>query len=114
MLPTDVDRLVLLVASGRQATDLMNHLHREHFIFTVIDSSGGFVMEPVDCLLIGLNSARLDELIKIVKKCCKPQKTYVPAQVNLQPGFQSIPMIEAQVGGALVHVMNVEQFIQIK
>jgi uncharacterized protein YaaQ len=108
-----VDQLVLLVAAGRQATDLMNHLRREHFIFTMIDSSGGFVQEEVVCLLIGLNSERLEELMNIVKKRCKPHKTYVPAQVNLQPGFQSLPMIEAQVGGALVHVMNVEQFIQI-
>lgn len=113
MQPGDVDQLVLLVASGRQSHDLMQHLRRDHFIFTVIDSTGGFVLEPVVCLLIGLNRTRLDELMRIVKKRCKPQRTYVPAQVNLQPGFQSIPMIEAQVGGALVHVMNVEQFIQI-
>jgi uncharacterized protein YaaQ len=113
MPASQVDRLVLLVASGRQSGDLIHHLRREKFHFTLIDSAGGFVLEPVVCLLVGLNQARMEELLQIVRTRCKPHRTFVPSSVNLQPGFQSIPMIEAQVGGALVHVINVEQFIQI-
>lgn len=109
----DVNQLALLVVSGRQSNDLMEKLRQERYYFTVIDSSGGIIQEPAVCLLVGLNSTRTEHLIKIIRKVCHPLKAYIPAQLTFQTGIQTIPMIEAQVGGALIHILNVERFIQI-
>ncbi|RPI84605.1 MAG: hypothetical protein EHM41_12950 [Chloroflexi bacterium] len=109
----DVNQLALLVVSGRQSNDLMDKLRQERYYFTVIDSSGGIIQEPAVCLLVGLNSTRTEHLIKIIRKVCQPLKAYIPSQLTFQTGIQTIPMIEAQVGGALIHILDVERFIQI-
>lgn len=108
------NRLAILIVSGRQAMDLMQQLTENGFYFTQIDSSGGMIQEPSLSLLIGLNDSRLETLLRLVRKYCKPQKQYVPTQIHIQPGFTTaLPMIEARVGGALIYILEVERFEQI-
>jgi len=114
MPPGDpVNLLVILIISGRQSADLTAQLVREKFYFTQIDSSGGVVQEPTVSLLIGLNDTRMDRLIQLVNECCKPYQEYIPVTITLQPGIPPLPMIEAQMGGALVYSMAVERFEQL-
>lgn len=108
-----INQLALLVVSGRQSNELMDRLRQERYYFTIIDSSGGVIQEPAVCLLVGLNSSRTEHLLKIIRRICQPTTAYIPSQLNFQTGIQTIPMIEAQVGGALVHILDVERFIQI-
>ncbi len=108
-----INQLVILVVSGRQSSDLMKKLTKNQFYFTVVNSSGGMIQEPTLSLFIGLNDSRLPALLKLVRACCQPQKQYIPAQLNFQPGYSNLPMIEAQVGGALVYITDVEHFEQI-
>lgn len=108
-----IDRLVILVASGHQANELMQQLTRNSFQFTVIDSSGGMFQEPTSTLIVGLNSTRLQALVSLVEKYCQPQTQYIPAQLSIPPNYTILPMIEAQTGGALVYTMNVERFEQL-
>ncbi len=113
MTPSDtVNLLVIVVVSGRQADELKSQLVRERFYFTQIDSSGGPLQEPTVCLLIGLNQARLDPLMGVVQAACKRFQEYIPVQLTPPAGLPPMQMIEAQVGGALVYAVEVEQFIQ--
>jgi|OpeIllAssembly_1097287.scaffolds.fasta_scaffold575368_2 uncharacterized protein YaaQ len=108
-----IDRLVILVVIKSQADLLMNRLQQLKFYFTIIDSTGGLVQEPMVCLLLGFGQARMPELLEIVRQCCKPHLKYVPAQMSLTSEVGSMPMLEAQVGGATLYSMAVEQFIQL-
>jgi len=107
-----VDRLVILVASGAQAEGLMRRLRQERLYFTVIDSTGGMLQEPTVCLLLGFDQARLPILLDIVRRNCQPHTQYVPAQMRMPGDLSGLPMVEAQVGGALVYALGVEKFIQ--
>lgn len=107
-----VNQLVFIVVSERQAEDLLRALVKERFYFTKIDSSGMVFQEPTICLLIGLNNTRLSALMGVVGQCCKPYQEYVPVQFNPLAGFPPMSMIEAQAGGALVYVLDVERFEQ--
>jgi len=109
----NIDQLAILVLSGYQAEDLMQHLVESRFYFTKIDSSGGLLNEPAVCLLIGLNNARIPALLALVQKCCHPFTQYIPTQINSQSGYPSMSMIEAQAGGALIYTLNVERFEQL-
>lgn len=111
--PGKIDQLIILVVSGFQVDELMRSLREQGFYFTKIDSSGGLLNEPTVCLLIGLNNTRLPALMDIARGCCQPHPQYMPAHVNVQPGYPYVPMIEAQVGGAMAYVMNVERFEQL-
>ncbi len=110
---TEINQLAILVVSGYQSDDLMQHLVEQRFYFTKIDSSGGMLNEPAVCLLLGLNKSRLPLLVDLIQKCCQPYTQYIPTQLNSQSGYPSMSMIEAQVGGGLIYTLNVERFEQI-
>jgi len=111
--PSPVNLLLIIIVNGLQAEKLMKHLSQEKFYFTKIDSSGGFLHEPVLCLLVGLNHARLDELTGLLQQDCQPYRQYIPTQMSLPTDYTQIPMIEARMGGAVVCSMNLERFIQV-
>ena len=111
--PGVIDQLCVIIVSGSQAVPLMKHLIQNGFYYTIIDSSGGVIQEPMVCLLIGLDSSRLTPLLELVHQNCGPYRQFIPTQMNVQPGYTQPTMIEAQMGGALVYSMCVERFIQI-
>jgi uncharacterized protein YaaQ len=108
-----IDRLVILVVIKSQADPLMRRLRQTRFHFTVIDSAGGLIQEPMVCLMLGFGQERLADLLDIVRRCCRPRTRYVPAQMHVPSEVGNLPMFEAQVGGAMVYSMAVEQFIQL-
>lgn len=108
-----IDRLVILEFSGSQSDQLLNELRRKNYPFTIIDSTGGMFQEPMLCLLLGIEHSRLDDLLKTIHVCCPVHKQFVPAQMRMPSELSSLPMVEAQVGGASIYVVRVEEFVQI-
>ena len=109
-----INQLIILVVSGRHAGDFMQQLVHNRFYFTKIDSSGGGMLQiPTVTLLIGLNSTRLQALLALVNDCCHSYREYIPAQVSMPPNYPPMQMIEAQMGGALIYMLDIERFVQI-
>ncbi len=108
-----IDLLVFLIISGSQVEQLRHRLVQKNFIFTQIDSKGGLIQEAILCLLIGLNSTRLEALVELVNECCQSYQQYIPIQVNIPPMSTPLSMIEAKVGGATIYTLKVERFEQI-
>lgn len=108
-----VNQLVFVIVSERQAEELLRALVIEQFYFTKIDSSGMVFQEPTLCLLIGLNETRLSSLLALINQYCQPYEEYVPVQFTPPAGLPPLSMIEAQAGGALVYLLNVQRFVQI-
>ena len=113
MESSPLDRLVILTVFDSQADPLMKQLTREGFHFTVINSTGGVMQETVICLLVGFFRERLPALLEIVRKKCRPYRKYIPTQSLPPGGMTNLPMLEAQLGGALIYMMNVERFEQL-
>jgi uncharacterized protein YaaQ len=108
-----LDRLVFLTISGSQADPFMKRLTREGFQFTLINSTSQMMQEPVICLMVGFFHDRLNDLLGIVREECKAYRKFIPTQ-NILPGeLTNLPMVEAQLGGARVFMMNVERFEQL-
>jgi uncharacterized protein YaaQ len=111
--PNVVDQLVLVTVSGTQAGALTDRLTRDGFTVTQVDSSGGILREATNSLLIGLDHARLSRLLKHLRECCRTRRQFIPAHVEA-PLLEVQPMmVEAEVGGAAVYVLNVERFEQL-
>jgi len=108
-----LDRLVILTVFDSQADPLMKQLTREGFHFTVINSAGGVMQEAINCLLIGFFHERMPILLEIVRKNCRPYRKYIPTQGLMPAELANLPMLEAQLGGAMIYTMNVERFEQI-
>ncbi len=107
-----LDSLVFLIVSEKQVNRLMKQLSREGFHFTVINSTGGIGQIAEICLLIGFSHEQKPALMAAVHKSCKPYKEYIPTQGLLPSEAGSLPLLEVQVGGALVYSLEVERFEQ--
>jgi uncharacterized protein YaaQ len=112
MNDSSLDRLVLLTVSESQSGKLSKHLSQAGFQFTVINTTGGVVQEAVICLLIGLPGQRMPAFLEIVRTYCRAYTKFIPAQGVLSAEAGSLPLLEAQVGGALVTTMNEVRFEQ--
>ena len=114
MAELDIDLLVLLVVSRSQSKKLMGNLNKQHFYFTIIDTTTSLYHEATVLLLLGLNQTRQDVLIKLVRKYCQPQKRFIPVQMRATGEvITHLPVIEALEGGAILYSMPVEHFEQI-
>lgn len=109
----DVSLLVIVILASDQVNELTQELIKSPFYFTRIDSSGGILEKSTVSLLIGINQARLEPLLEIIRKICHTRLKFIPARVEA-PSMQGQPlMIEAEVGGAAVYVVDVERFEQL-
>lgn len=108
-----VNQLVIATVAGTQAGALTERLVRDGFHVTQIDSSGGVLYEATVSLLIGLNQARLPQLLGHLRECCRTRRRFIPAHVEA-PLLEIQPvMIEAEVGGATIYVLDVVRFEQL-
>ena len=108
-----LDRLTILTVSGSQADLLMEQLKRAGFYFTVMHTTEGVIQEVEVCLLVGFHSERMSVLLNLVREKCRPYRQYVSAQGFLPGELANLSMVEAELGGALFCMMNVERFEQI-
>lgn len=113
MSPTQsVNQLVFVIVSGRQADSLSQALVKERYYYTKFDLSMFAFQESTLCLMIGLNSSRNADLIRLIEEHCQPHQEYVPVHFTPPAGLPPLSMIEARVGGALVYRVDVERFEQ--
>lgn len=106
-----VDRLVIVTAAGSHAGLLTDRLVRDGFHVTRVSRESVIDELPVS-LFVGLNHGRLATLLQHVRESCQTRLRYLPAQFDA-PTVPAVSMIEAQVGGAAVHVLAVERFEQL-
>lgn len=107
------DRLVLLMISGSQSDVLMKQLTEADFRFTLINSTGGLLQEAMICLMIGFSHERLPALLDVLHSSGRTYKKFIPTQGMLPMEQAALPMMEAQLGGATIFMLNVERFEQI-
>ena len=107
-----VNQLVVVTVTGEQVGDLTQRLIRDGFPVTQVDR-GGFLQEAPVSLLIGLDRADLLRLLAHVRACCRTRRRFIPAQAET-PWLEGVGMmIEAEVGGATICVVDVERFEQL-
>ncbi len=108
-----VNQLVIATVAGAQASTLTDRLTHDGFYVTQVDSSGGILHEATVSLLIALDGTRLPRLLEHIRECCRTRRRFIPTHVGA-PLLEIQPMmIEAEVGGATVYVLNVERFEQL-
>ncbi len=106
-------KLIIAVIQNSDAGRLIECLTEKKFGVTKLASTGGFLKSGNTTLMIGVDSDRIEELISLIEKVCRPRKQIVTPFPG-GPGDSYVPFpIEVSVGGATVFVMNVERFVKI-
>jgi uncharacterized protein YaaQ len=110
----DINILVIVNMFGDQLNDLTDQLIEKEFYFTRINNGGGFLSMISNSLLIGIQKERYQELMDLIRRCCRRQLTHIPAQIQLESHYLSTQpiSIEAEIGGANIHSIAVEHFEQ--
>lgn len=105
-------KLVITVVHDRDKNNISEGLLKSNFKFTKLASTGGFLREGNVTFLIGVEEARLDELIEVIKSSCKTRDQYasfVPPDAGAVGVFMPSP-VKVEVGGAIIFVVEVDRY----
>ncbi|WP_291430254.1 cyclic-di-AMP receptor [Deinococcus sp.] len=108
-------KLVLAVIQDADATPLVRVLSENAFEVTKLASTGGFLREGNTTLMIGVDDERLEELKRHVQRTCRARTRLVAPSVPMgeqNEGLVGDP-VEVPVGGAVMFVMGVQEFIKV-
>lgn len=107
-------KLILAVLQGDDYHEVVYQLNQNGYYATLLHSSGGFLKKRSVTLMIGLESARLDEALAILKKHGERTEMRYEAPV-LSPNMPPIPLstapleIPTRCGGVVLFVLDVAQ-----
>ena len=108
-------KLVWAIVQDNDALDLIDSLTEDGFRVTKLASTGGFLKSGNTTLMIGVESEKVDDVIKTIEDICKVRKQCV-STVTTMGGhtdmFISCPT-EINVGGATIFVTDVDKFKKI-
>ena len=108
-------KLVMAVIQDADAATLMRALSDDAFDVTKLASTGGFLREGNTTLMLGVQDERMDELTALVRTTCRARTRLVTP--SLPMGEQGEGMVaeplEVPVGGAVMFVLGVDEFIKV-
>ncbi|GAQ24851.1 MULTISPECIES: cyclic-di-AMP receptor [Tepidanaerobacter] len=106
-------KLIMAVIQDNDAGRLMEALSRKKFGLTRLASTGGFLRSGNTTLMIGVEDERVEELLGIIEKTCKPRKKIVtPLPAGPADAYVPYP-VEVTVGGATLFILDVERFVKV-
>jgi uncharacterized protein YaaQ len=108
-------KLVVAVVHNEDAKVLIDALLAHQYRATWLHSSGGFLKQSNATILLGVEDAKVDEVVALVRENCKTRtQTVSPIPPIMEPGEFFMPYpIEVEVGGAVVFVLPVDRFERI-
>lgn len=103
-------KLIIAIIHDEDAHDLLTALSKAQIGVTKLSSTGGFLRAGNRTLLIGVEEARVELALAIIKENCKERKevTTTSSIISEAGGFMAMPL-EVTVGGATVFIVNAEQ-----
>lgn len=113
MAGQQVNQLVIATVAGEQVGELIRTLVEDGFYVTQVNSTSGLLQEATASLLIGLDRARLPYLLERLRVLCRPYTRYLPVHLEVTVAEVQPLMLETQMGGATIFVLNVERFEQV-
>ncbi len=106
------DKLILASVQAEDADDALGALTRRGLRVTRLASTGGFLRQGNTTLIIGTVAARVDEALEVLRSTCRTRSAHVAVPAE-PPSLVHSYLIEVEVGGAIVFVLDVEHFEQI-
>jgi uncharacterized protein YaaQ len=102
-------KMILAVVQADDAAKVTQALIEGGHRVTRIATEGGWLRRENSTMLLGVNDDQVDEVLKILQNTARRRTSYisVPREV---PGALNAQVIDVEIGGATVFVLNVERF----
>jgi len=108
-------KLVVIVVHNEDSRALIDALLAHEYRATWLHSSGGFLKQSNATILAGVEDAKVEEIVGLVRDNCHARtQTVSPIPPIMEPGEFFLPYpLEVEVGGAVVFVLPVDRFERI-
>jgi len=106
-------KLVIAIVSTQDVKKLQKELTRNSFQVTTLATSGGFLRQKNTTLLIGVEDNKIPDILDLIEANSKKRETTVPSTIINEFGSFSTLPTAVMVGGAVIFVLKVEQFLKI-
>ena len=106
-------KLIIAIVQDEDSSRLVSELMNNGFGVTKLATTGGFLRSGNTTLLIGVEDDKMDQVMQIVEQTCKSRKQMAPVHAPIAgTAGMYVPAypVQVTVGGAIVFVMDVEQF----
>ena len=106
-------KLIIAIVQDEDASRLVNKLMNEGFGATKLATTGGFLRSGNTTLLTGVEDEKMDQVMDIIEHTCKSRKQMAPVHAPISGAAgMYVPAypVQVTVGGAIVFVLDVEQF----
>src|SRR5664280_653236 len=112
---TRLVKLVVAVVHNEDARSLIDALLAAEYRATWLHSTGGFLKQSNATILLGVDEAKVEEVVALVRQQCHSRtQTVSPMMPIMEPGEFFMPYpLEVEVGGAVVFVVPVDRFERI-
>lgn len=102
-------KFIVAIINLDDVAGVMKHLTKGGFSSTKLTSAGGLLKEGNVTIIVGVETAKLDEVLGIIDKYSHSRTRLI--QTPSLEGMDS-PATEVKVGGATVFVLDCEQFLR--
>ena len=106
-------KLILAIINSDDANAVLDALTDNGFSVTKLSSTGGFLKVGNTTFITGVDDARVDDVIKIIRSKSNRRTQSVPNATSLESSVYSALPFEITVGGATIFVLNVDRFEKI-
>lgn len=102
-------KMILAVVQADDAAKVTQALIESGHRVTRIATEGGWLRRENTTLLLGIEDDKVDDVLRVLRGTARRRTSYisVPREV---PGALNAQVIDVEVGGATVFVLNVERF----
>jgi uncharacterized protein YaaQ len=103
-------KLILAIVQHQDAASLVDALTEQGFRVTRLSSQGGFLREGNVTLMLSVDDAQVNYVIKVVREHCSTRTRYVSPMPPIAESGEFYPPapLEVQVGGATIFVLKAE------
>lgn len=106
-------KLIFAIVSNDDASEVSSALTKENYSVTRLATTGGFLKAGNTTIIVGTDDEKVEHCIEIIGSESKKRTEIVPSTANYDIGrYASVP-VEVQVGGAVIFVVDVDQFIKL-
>lgn len=103
-------KLILAIVQHQDAGTLVDALTEQGYRVTRLSSQGGFLREGNVTLMLSVEDAQVNHVIRVVREHCSTRTRYVSPMPPIAESGEFYPPapLEVQVGGATVFVLKAE------
>lgn len=106
-------KLIVGIVQNQDSRRLSDEFVEKNIPATKLSSTGGFLRAGNTTFLIGIDEARVDEVLKLIRENCstRTQTMISPPSYDFSLEPELAFPIDVEVGGATIFVLPIDQFL---